>query len=127
VSVFDYYRPQSALACPVCGKPLDEWQGKDGPCGQFVWRQGVAAPVDQLVSDDVRLEAVVLERMRLPASFTIYAHCCSKQFPVEARCTAADGVWNVTELVTAQNAAQHREETRASFKARLKWLSSTAV
>jgi hypothetical protein len=39
--MFDYYQPHSALACPMCGKPLGEWQGKEGLelprfSGQFV-------------------------------------------------------------------------------------------
>jgi hypothetical protein len=127
VGMFDYYRPQSTLACPVCRKPLNEWQGNDGPCALLVWRQGVATPVDQLMSDDVRLDAVALERFRLPATFTIYGYCCGQRFRVEAHCNSLDGVWNSTELVTAQNATQRKEETRAAFKARLKWLRSAAV
>lgn len=122
--MFDFYHPESAIACHVCGKLLTEWQGKDGPCGLFVWREGVAAPTDQLVSDDVRLEPAALERVRLPASFTIYDYCCSPQFRVEARCSAPEGAWTSTEPVTAQNAVQGKGETQAAFKARLKWLSS---
>lgn len=82
---------------------------------------------DQLVSVDVRLEAEELGQVRLPGAFTIYEYCCGQQFRVEARCTADGGVWSSTELVTALNATQRKEETRAEFNARLKWLRSAAV
>ena len=38
MSMFDYYRPASELRCPVCVRPLREWQGKVGP------RRSEAAP-----------------------------------------------------------------------------------
>ena len=115
------------MACPVCSKGLSGWQGKDGPCGLFVWQEGVAAPIDQSVSDDVRLEPAALAQVRLPASFTIYVYCCSSTYPVEAACLAPDGLWGVTELVTVANASQRKEETRAAFKARLKWLGKSVI
>jgi hypothetical protein len=125
--MFDYYQPQPEVACPFCGKELTDWQGKDGPCALFVWRQGVASPVDHPVSDDVRAEPAELARARLPTSFLIYAYCCGPHYPVEAICRAPNGVWSGLELITAKNATQRKEETRAAFKARLKWLSSAAV
>jgi hypothetical protein len=125
MGMFDYYQPQPTLACPVCGTPLAEWQGKDGPCGFFVWRQGAAAPIVHDVPDETRLEPLKLATVRLPASFTIYASCCSPRFSVEARCEAPAGVWTSAELVTAANATQHRGEARAVFSARLKWLANT--
>ena len=125
--MFDYYRPQPLVACPVCREVPREWQGHDGPCGLFVWEQGIAAPIDQLVSSDARLEPTVLTAVRLPGTFTIRAYCCSSRFNVEAICLAPHGVWTETSVVTAANAKQHRQETRADFTARLKWLSHAAV
>jgi hypothetical protein len=125
--MFDYYRPQPAIACPVCGALLEEWQGHDGPCGLFVWVQGRAAPIDQVVSSDARLEPASLERIRLPTSFSIRASCCSPRFAVEARCLAPEGVWHTTSIVTAATATQHEQETRADFAERLKWLGDAAV
>jgi hypothetical protein len=127
VSMLDYYQPQPSLGCPACAAPLSGWQGKDGPCGLFVWRQGASAPIDQVVSDDARLEPAALASVRLPASFLIYAPCCSRDYMVEARGEAPGGVWASTELITAANATQRKEETRAAFSARLKWLSQAAV
>ena len=127
MGMFDYYQPHSALACPMCGKPLGEWQGKDGPCGLFVWKQGVPAPIDQIVDADVCLESEALAKVRLPTSFLIYTHCCSTKYAVEARCTAPDNTWSSIELVTTTNATRRKEETRAAFKERLKWLSTAAV
>jgi hypothetical protein len=125
--MFDYYRPQPSLACPACGATLNEWQGYDGPCGLFVWEQGTAAPIDQVVSLDVRLDPIDRQRIRLPGSFLIRARCCSPQFAVEAVCRTHNGVWETTAVTTAANATQHKEETRAAFAARLKWLSNAAV
>jgi hypothetical protein len=125
--MFDHYQPDPTLTCPVCAAPLSGWQGKDGPCGLFVWRQGAATPIDQDVAEEVRLEPAALASVRLPASFHIYARCCSQDYMVEASCEAPGGLWSSTELVTAANATQRKEETRAAFSARLKWLSQTAV
>ena len=127
MAMFDYYRPQPLVACPVCGEVPAEWQGHDGPCGLFVWEQGVAAPIDQVVSTDARLEPSALAAMRLPRTFTIRARCCSSRFSIEAQCIAPHGVWVETSVVTAANATQHKQETRADFTARLKWLSNAGV
>jgi hypothetical protein len=75
----------------------------------------------------MRLEPDALERVRLPRSFTIYSYCCGPHYPVEARCEALEGLWTTVETVTAKNATQRKEETRAAFKARLKWLGNAAV
>ena len=127
MGLFDYYQPRPEIACPFCGKELTDWQGKDGPCALFVWRQGVVAPIDQPVSDDARLDPETMARITLPTSFMIYAYCCGQKYPVEASCSAPAGVWTGLELVTAKNATQRKHETRAAFKARLKWLKSAAV
>jgi len=54
MGMLDWYRPVPDLACPVCGTPLREWQGKEGPCGLFVWQQGEIAPIDQVVDEECR-------------------------------------------------------------------------
>jgi hypothetical protein len=122
MGMFDRYRPSELLACPVCGTPLQQWQGKDGPCGLFVWQQGHTAPIAQEADDDSRLSDDALVVWRLPESFTIYSYDCSCPFPVEAIGMTSYGTWATTELVTAANAQQRSSETRAQFKARLRWL-----
>ena len=95
----------------------------DGPNGLMVWRQGVAAPIDQSIPDeDVRLEPEQLARFRLPEQFTIYTRCCSGRFWVEALCYASGETWSRTELGTADTARQETWERRGDFKARLRWL-----
>src|SRR5688572_2095513 len=111
---FDWYEPIPELACPVCRKPLHEWQGKDGPNGLFLWRQGRAAPVDQLIDeDDVKLCPEDISIRRLPPNFTIYSYDCGCPFPVEALCSVHNESWSSTEIVNQTNAVQKREETRA--------------
>ena len=46
MGMFDWYKPVPLLNCPVCGKTLSEWQGKDADCLLFVWQQGLANPIE---------------------------------------------------------------------------------
>lgn len=96
--MFDYYEPASQLRCPICQRVLKEWQGKDGPCGLFIWAEGSAAPVGQAVSEDIRLDDADLQCKRLPSMFVIYSYDCPEHFPVEADCRADDGVWTLTKV-----------------------------
>lgn len=123
MGMFDSCIPDPPLKCPVCGALLPDWQGKDGGCGLFVWRQGFATPVDQAVSEDVRLTETELASRRLPNRFEIRSYDCDCPFPVEATGSCVDGVWVRTEVVTAATARQKPEERRGPFKARLRWLS----
>src|SRR5262245_10116029 len=112
MGMFDYYEPEPALSCPVCGAQLARWQGKDGPCALRVWRQGCPAPVHQEVPDEITGEPTVIGCLRLPTEFEIYTECCGGGFFVSAHCTAPDKVWSHTELETAENARQRHNERR---------------
>jgi hypothetical protein len=98
MGMFDYYEPVPSLSCPVCGHALTEWQGKSGPCGLFIWRQGYTAPIGQSVDDEVKLSSEELSQWRLPAEFDLYSYDCPCPFPVDAIGRTQDGVWMVTEL-----------------------------
>ena len=126
MGLYDDYIPDPPLNCPVCGSPLEGWQGYDGPNGLMVWRQGVPAPIDQPIDEDAKLDPEELARSRLPKEFTIHAPCCGKRFFVEAKCTAPNGTWSTTEVVTAETAKQRKDERRADFQERLRWLSGRA-
>lgn len=65
----------------------------DGPNGILVWVEGVSHPVGRDVSEDVRLEDVVREKLTLQLHFVIYSHDCSQHSPIEADCHAPEGVW----------------------------------
>ena len=127
MGMFDLYKPDPALGCPACGEPLRKWQGKDGPCSLLVWRQGVAAPVDQAVPEENRGDRSVIESLRLPREFEIYTGCCGGRFFAIALCGAPDGVWSTAVLETAANTRQRQEERREGFTARLLWLRGNAV
>jgi hypothetical protein len=122
MSLFDTFVPDPLLHCPVCQSALTDWQSHDGPCGLMVWRQGFASPIDQLIDGDARLPPDELVRLRLPDTFRITTRCCSPRFWVEAICRSASGVWSTCEVVTVQNARQHKDERREDFGARLRWL-----
>ena len=122
MGMFDYYLPAVDINCPICGTPLKEWQGKDGACALFVWQEGNLAPIEQQVDDEVKLAPSDREHFRLPEQFLIYSYDCNCPFPVEAICRTRNGTWRETRLITADNAVQKHEETRAHFKSRLHWL-----
>lgn len=53
MGMLDYYQPRPDLSCPVCDASNLEWQGKDGPCALFLWEQGHAAPINQLIEENL--------------------------------------------------------------------------
>ena len=103
MGLFDWYRPVPALTCPRCGEVLDGWQGHDGLCGLFVWRQGHASPVDQLVDDEIKCPAEQRRRKRLPARFLIHTGCCDSRFLTQAVCVAVDRIWVRSRLMVASD------------------------
>jgi hypothetical protein len=66
LGMFDWSQLEDSRACVVCGETLTEWQGTDGPCGPFVWRQGCRGPVGQRVDDEVALAPEDRELRILP-------------------------------------------------------------
>lgn len=98
MGMFDWYQPFPDLECPTCGALLKEWQGKHGPCGLFLWKQGFAAPIDQLVDEECRIGMEQLSQKRLPQEFEIYSYDCSSHQPVSALCKCVDGAWQETTL-----------------------------
>lgn len=97
MSMFDWYQPVAKLRCPVCENPLEEWQGKDGPNGLFLWREGVKHPVDQLIPDEeVRWPPEEWIHFTLPPKFIIYSHDCPDHQPIDAEGITQDGVWSKT-------------------------------
>jgi hypothetical protein len=96
--MFDYYRPANLQHCPVCRRPLQMWQGKEGAKGIFVWVEGKAAPVEQDVDDELRLDSEKRNRLRLPQKFRIYSFDCADHRRIEADGFALGGTWNRTVL-----------------------------
>lgn len=97
---FDYYEPSGKYVCAVCNAPYHEWRGKDGPCGQFVFRQGVAGAITQRVEDDSRLSTAEISAQRLPDKFVIYARCFDCPLIAEMHCSTSDGVWQYSPFWT---------------------------
>jgi len=97
MGMYDQYEPVPQIECPVCRVPLVEWQGKEGPCAIFIWRQGVAGPVDQPIDEECRLPEAERSLWRLPKEFCIYSYDCGLH-RVSAECAAAEGVWTTTRV-----------------------------
>ena len=112
------------IVCPGWHRELKEWQGTDGACGMFVWKQGTKKPIDQLVEPELRDLPWPDPKLQLPASFTITATECSCPYIAEATGYVVSGTWQTIELLTIANARQREEETRAQWSARRKWLES---
>ncbi len=119
MGMFDWFEPVPKLWCPVCGRKLEGWQGKHGPCGLFVWRQGQAAPVDQMVTDDVKLSEQDRAKIRLPPRFTFYTEHDPCRPWVIAVGTCEDDVWVRAELVTDTNAFIGPTESQREFRRRV--------
>lgn len=116
--MFDWYLPHPDLSCPVCGESNLEWQGKDGPQGMFVWEQGHAAPIDQVVDDECRISPERRAEKRLPARFEMYAKCRCPTFLTAVGVTE-NGVWTTTELLNPINAMPYSGESERQFRERL--------
>ena len=126
MALFDYYQPSGSFVCPVCGITQREWQGYDGPCALFVFREGVSGAVDQRVDDECRLAANQLSAQRLPDEFFIRAYDCGCPFPTELRCTSVGGVWHRAVLFTGSDAGLQLRgpERREHWQKRRSWLSN---
>lgn len=103
MGMFDYYEPSPPIECPKCGQPMTGWQGKDVLPALFVWRQGVAAPIDQRVDPEVRALPERTATFRVSPTFWIYGGECECGYRFDdsrfsVRCTASDGVWRTTEI-----------------------------
>jgi hypothetical protein len=102
MGMFDWYKPRQNLECPICRFVLDEWQGKDGPNGLFVWREGEISPVDQPIDEECKISQGERRDFRLPEEFVIYSYDC-EQHRVLARCRTEDDVWTETLIVAVEN------------------------
>jgi hypothetical protein len=96
MGMFDYFEPADSHRCSSCGRPLQDFQGKDGPCGLFVWQQGRAEPARQEVDAECMLSAQQASALRLPRTFEFYAFCdaCDQRTWFVGQCTG--DVWSET-------------------------------
>jgi hypothetical protein len=96
MGMFDYYVPAGDHHCPVCDRPLREWQGKDGPNFLFVFAEGNRYPIDQRVDEEIKTPRDEMEANLLPRRFVIYSHDCPDHRPIDADCRTVDDVWGET-------------------------------
>ena len=102
MAMLDFYSPLPAIRCPDCGALLHRWQGSDATCELFLWVQGQATPVDQLVEDAEQISLEARAERRLPARFGMHTTCEICSHRAQATGYAVDGVW--TESVLSQQA-----------------------
>lgn len=107
MSLFDYFDPDRPVGChrPGCTGNLLGWQGKHhGHCCLFVWRQGVIAPVDQRVDEEIKARLENRDTFRLQPDTVILGHgaTCDKcrafgRFHIECT-TNSQGLWVATKI-----------------------------
>jgi hypothetical protein len=98
MGMFDYYQPQPEFRCPACSSPLRGWQGKDAACALFLWVQGQATPVDQVMDDEWKLPSAERAQHRLPERFEIYTSCETCKRWIDATGFVTDGIWSMSVL-----------------------------
>lgn len=96
--MFDWYKP-SIKACPLCGNPLEEWQGKDATNFLLVWQEREPHPIEHRASEDYRLSQEDLEEFTLPSRFEIYSYDCPVHQPIVAQGLCEDGIWISTSIL----------------------------
>ena len=114
MGMFDYYIPDPPIPCPRCGKPLEGWQGSNDPNpALLVWKQGIAAPIDQRVDDEIRGHPEVVRAARLPnGEIWIYGGECECGFVADGdfRSWVENNIW--TRLDDSIAAAQKNRSLR---------------
>jgi len=107
MGMFDYFYPDPPIEChhPECRGLLRDWQGKYAGNCLFQWHQGRIAPIDQVASEDCKLDRARLHEIRLPINAIIIAgwgscdQCGSyAQFLIECS-TDAEGCWKNTRIL----------------------------
>jgi hypothetical protein len=107
MSLYDYFDPDPPIGChrPGCTGNLLGWQGRHSslPC-LFVWQQGVIAPVDQRVDEEIKAKLEKRSTFRLPINVVILAAgaTCDKcggfaRFDIECT-TNSEGLWFATKI-----------------------------
>jgi hypothetical protein len=107
MGMFDEYEPWPPVRCPYCDKKLDRWQGKDGPCALFIWRQGLAAPVGQ--HGDPSLPDERIADYRLPAEFGFQLVAGCRFCPLYGVGRTENGVWISTTFILHSDAPFHEQ------------------
>jgi hypothetical protein len=93
MGMFDWYLPDPPLPCRWCGTLLDEFQGKDGPCNLLVWRENIAAPVDQRCDEEWRTATDLRDGLRLPEIFGVTGSCRACTNSSEFTCYTESATW----------------------------------
>jgi hypothetical protein len=108
--MFDWYEPVPQLDCPVCGASLDDWQGSDADNVMFVWRQGIASPVDWRIDPDLQTPAG-RDQARLPMTFSLGTDDLAGH-RIVAEGSAPGGTWSSTRLLAVLESHNSRKGAR---------------
>jgi hypothetical protein len=95
----DHYEPKPPVKCPICGNPLGQWKGTDGPCKGLLWHENVAEPSLELLPKDDLATGYLTLRLDGDVHFhTTCAHCKDGALGIKAVGTVKNGVWTDTDI-----------------------------
>ncbi|MEZ5300270.1 MAG: hypothetical protein R3F11_06325 [Verrucomicrobiales bacterium] len=99
MALFDYFEPDPPVRCLKCSAGVIwGWQEKPSKSGLFLWRQGIASPIDQLVDDECKIEEARRDAVRLSPNDGLqiyYGDCdrCGETFPYRLPLEITGDTW----------------------------------
>ncbi|GAA5484393.1 hypothetical protein [Haloferula sargassicola] len=99
MGLFDWFEPDPPVRCLKCKTgTVHGWQEKHSEHGLFLWRQGIAAPVDQPIDEECKIEEEKRAARRLPQGDDLaiyYGDCdqCGTTFPYRLRLNFSGDTW----------------------------------
>ena len=99
MGLYDCFEPDPPVRCLKCKTGIIRgWQEKPCEPGLFLWKQGSASPVDQLVDEECKIDESKRDVRRLHQSDDLeiyYGHCdrCGSVFPYRLHLEFTGDTW----------------------------------
>ena len=99
MGLFDWFEPDPAIRCLKCKTGMiSGWQGKHSGHALFLWRQGIAAPTNQLIDEECKIDVQTRDAKRLPVDEGVsiyYGDCdsCGAIFPFHLELEFTGDTW----------------------------------
>jgi hypothetical protein len=124
MGLYDTYCPNISYKCQNCASSIDGYQGKDGPNGLFLFKEGFDGAFDQTMDQEFKISKDKLAKIKLPNRFEIYTFCDKCNFMNSFVGTAVNGKWVSTNRLCEDNAVPYPGENESDFISRVRYLKS---